>query len=110
MRRASGMTQEETAEALDISINTYRSWEQNKATPHVQTIMRIASLFDCKMEDLVDSVPQIDIDPNESDLESLLPTDEIVLLHKYRAMNPKGRNRFQEIAALLSRDSEYSLR
>jgi transcriptional regulator with XRE-family HTH domain len=45
-RRARGLTQQQLARQLDISVRTLRAYEQNKRVPDGETLQRIADALD----------------------------------------------------------------
>lgn len=57
IRKGSGLTQEQAAKELGISLNTYRNWEQRKSAPDSERILRICSHFGCTLDELVGRVP-----------------------------------------------------
>ncbi|MFT8350008.1 helix-turn-helix transcriptional regulator [Clostridium saccharoperbutylacetonicum] len=52
-RKKNRFTQEEAATILKIPLNTYRSYEQGKRVPRIDTFERIAKLYKCTIEDLI---------------------------------------------------------
>lgn len=52
-RKKNCFTQEEVAIILKIPLTTYRSYEQGKRVPKIDTLERIAKLYRCAIEDLI---------------------------------------------------------
>ena len=56
LREQEGLTQEEFAKDLNVSINTYRTWEArgtNHRTPTVKKLIKIANLLNVSLDKLV---------------------------------------------------------
>lgn len=53
IRKMHGKTQEEVARDLDVSISTYRSWEQQKSNPTANRLARLALYFGCSADDFI---------------------------------------------------------
>lgn len=51
----SGLKQKELAERLHVSQQAIAKWENGKSEPNISTIKDIAKVFNCSMEDLLDS-------------------------------------------------------
>lgn len=48
-----GMTQEEAAKALDVSISTLRNYEAGKSFPDIPTLRKIEELYDVDYDSLI---------------------------------------------------------
>lgn len=53
LRTSSDMTQEDLAEALDVSPVTVRLWERGASTPRLDMAVKIADLFNVTLDALV---------------------------------------------------------
>lgn len=53
IRKMHGKTQEEVAHDLEVSISTYRSWEQQKSNPTASRLARLALYFGCSADDFI---------------------------------------------------------
>lgn len=53
-REAAGYSQEAVAATFGISHTTVCGWEKGKWLPRLETIVRIAELYGCKVDDLLD--------------------------------------------------------
>lgn len=53
IRKNSNLTQAEVAKKLDIPNTTYATYEQNKATPSVSMLIKIADFFKCSIDYLL---------------------------------------------------------
>lgn len=54
LRQASGLTQLEVAQLLEVTENTYGNWERGRSgLEAVERIVKLCKLFDCSVEDLL---------------------------------------------------------
>ena len=49
-RVRSGMTAEEVAKEVGVSVNTIRSWERGETEPSVTKAVKLASLYGCTID------------------------------------------------------------
>lgn len=52
-RKALGMTGEDFAEYLDVSIDLVRVWECGKRIPRVQYLVEMSELFKCPIDEMI---------------------------------------------------------
>ena len=73
-----GMTQEQFANALDVSIDTVKNWEQGYNYPRIEDIDKICRIFHCKYDYLfgADDRMQEDLGLSENALHVLRLTKE----------------------------------
>lgn len=55
LRKRKGMTQRELAEAIPTSFSTFRRWENDKHTPNLKEISRIAEILDANANEFIES-------------------------------------------------------
>lgn len=48
-----GLTQEEVANALNVTKKTVGSWENGKTMPQIDKIERLCSLYSCNYDDII---------------------------------------------------------
>lgn len=53
VRQMNKLTQSEVAEKLGMRASTISQYEQNKRSPSVETLKKLAKLFNCKVDDLL---------------------------------------------------------
>lgn len=53
LRRRNSLTQEALAEKLAVSRQTLAKWERNESDPDIQSVIRLAELFQVSLDDLV---------------------------------------------------------
>lgn len=53
LRKQRNMTQNDVAQAVNVNRTTVVKWETGKAYPRIETLQKLASLFQCSMDDLL---------------------------------------------------------
>lgn len=53
LRTSKCMTQEEVAEKLGLSRSTVAMWENGESQPRAETLLKLAELFNCTIEELL---------------------------------------------------------
>lgn len=54
LREASGLTQLEVAQLLEVTENTYGNWERGRSgLEAIERIIKLCKLFSCSVEDLL---------------------------------------------------------
>lgn len=53
-RKSQGMTQTELAEFIGVTQGAVHQWESGKSSPTIDNLKKIAKLFNCKVDDLID--------------------------------------------------------
>ena len=57
-RKKLGITQEELAEELSVTRQAVSNWENGKTEPDIETLTKIAQIFDISIDELVDGIPK----------------------------------------------------
>ncbi len=57
-RKKLGITQEELAEKLSVTRQAVSNWENGKTEPDIETLTKIAQIFDLSIDELVDGIPK----------------------------------------------------
>ena len=57
-RRALGLTQEQLAEYLNVSVSAVSQWESGKNVPDISTILSLANFFEITLDELFDRTSQ----------------------------------------------------
>ena len=52
LRRARGLTQRQLADRLNVTYQAVSKWETGRAAPDIFMLPELASIFDCRIEDL----------------------------------------------------------
>jgi len=53
LRKEKGMTQDELAEKLNVTRQAVSNWEQGKAQPDIETLTKLAEIFDVSVEQII---------------------------------------------------------
>lgn len=54
LRQKNGLTQAELAARINVSQSTVAMWENGKAYPRVESLIKLAKIFGCSVSDLID--------------------------------------------------------
>ena len=99
LRKAHGLTQEQTADILKIKRSAYAYYEKS-TTPTVEIIKKLSVLFDVSVYFLMfgkedpHSYPHSFNDSNETSVKvSDLKDDEKLLIMNYRLLNPQNKEK-----------------
>ena len=89
LREEKGITQKELAEKLNSSASRISMYEQNRREPDLQTIIKIANLFNCSIDYLLGINKKKLVTTDE--LTKILP-EEKILLSSYKKINDDDRH------------------
>lgn len=95
-RKDNGLTQKQVAEAIGIREAVYQRYEQNKASPSVNVVMKIADVFNVPLDYLVG---RDDDSKNKS---------ESYLLTTYRNLDENNRRTLTDMANFLNMKQGFS--
>ena len=73
-RKASGISQEEAAEKLNVSRQTIGRWEQGRTIPSMENMAKLSELYNVPLENLVQDVYELHSPSNKK--EALLKSEE----------------------------------
>ena len=68
LRKTAKMSQEKLAEKMDVTRQSVSKWENGESYPEMEKIMKLCSIFHCKINDLVHE-NMIDIDSLDEDIK-----------------------------------------
>ena len=57
-RNKIGITQEQLAEKINVTRQAVSNWENGKTEPDIETLTKIAQIFDISIDELVDGIPR----------------------------------------------------
>ncbi len=92
LRSARNISQSELAATLGVSQQAVTKWENNKSKPSLQTVKKIAQVFDVSTDYLLD---------NEGKKEEVTE-DEKQMLEEYRQLDDEGKNAFHYMLNMLT--------
>ena len=95
-RKDNGLTQKQVAEAIGIREAVYQRYEQNKAAPSVNVVMKIADVFKVPLDYLVG---------RDDDAKN---TNEFHLLAIYRNLDENNRRTLTDMANFLNIKQSFS--
>lgn len=58
IRKKNNLTQDELAEKLSVTRQAVSNWENGKTEPDIETLTKIAQIFDISIDELVDGIPK----------------------------------------------------
>lgn len=67
-RKAKKMTQEEVAKLLNVTTQTYQNYELNKREPNIETLIKLANIFDTTIDYLIGREKKQLIDKNDKEI------------------------------------------
>lgn len=68
LRKAATMSQEKLAEKMEVTRQSVSKWENGESYPEMEKIMKLCSIFHCKINDLVHE-NMVDIDSLDEDIK-----------------------------------------
>ena len=86
LREARDMTQQQLADAVDVTREAVAKWESGVAQPRMNAAIRLATLFGVTLDELAAGMPTVPTRPPDA-----LTADERELLTLYRSLDPNGR-------------------
>ena len=84
--KASGISQEEAAEKLNVSRQTIGRWEQGRTIPSMENMAKLSELYNVPLENLVQDVYELHSPSNKK--EALLQSEESVKLNSRKIAPP----------------------
>ena len=81
LREKNKLTQQQTAEKLNLPLPTYRSYETGAREPGVDVLIKLSELYDVTTDYLLDHKPRL----------TMLSPSEISHIKKYRTLDPYGK-------------------
>lgn len=57
-KKAGYKTQETFSEAMDVTVESVRNWEQGRTIPEMKTLLKIVELLDCDMDYLIGRIQE----------------------------------------------------
>lgn len=90
-RKAKKMTQEEVAKLLNVTTQTYQNYELNKREPNIETLIKLANIFDTTIDYLIGREKKQLINKNDKEileyLNKLKENEKWHILEIIKSMN-----------------------
>ena len=91
MSKSKKMTQEEVAKLLNVTTQTYQNYELNKREPNIETLIKLANIFDTTIDYLIGREKKQLIDKNDKEileyLNKLKENEKWHILEIIKSMN-----------------------
>ena len=81
MRERAGLSQQEAAERLEITLRRYGNWEREDREINLRDAIRLADLFQCSLDELAGRTWE----------SNQLSTEEQEVVDAYRSTDPRGK-------------------
>jgi len=72
IRQAKGLSQKAFADLFDLNRGVISSYEEGRAEPKIETILKVAALFNLSVDELLTEAVQVHQLPNVSDINQLM--------------------------------------
>lgn len=111
LRLQHNLSQQELAKVIGVSDKAVSTWEQNKVTPRMGAIQKIADFFAVKKSDIIEPTATVQAPSSHVTKKSMpLNIDETKLITDYRNLNGNNRQAINVMIALfLSQQSGNNL-
>lgn len=86
LRKASGLSQDQLAEQLDVSRQSISKWELNDAMPDAKRLIRLSELFNVSIDDLLKDNQESKVGSNCESTTTLIDIAKFNLAHKQITM------------------------
>lgn len=108
IRSAKGISRKDFAEQLQIPYTTLRNYETDQREPGHKLLIRMATLLDVSVDELIGYQPQNKTASSTLD-EAVLETDPLrsTLLHNFDQLNQEGQERLAETSDDMVRSGKY---
>ncbi|MCX7884565.1 MAG: helix-turn-helix domain-containing protein [Caloramator sp.] len=113
LRKSMGFTQEELGKKLNLRKSTISQYENNKNTPDIEILKKMASIFSVSLDELLNysSTNNYAIPPSESTFWGNLTPEVLKLLEKISSLSEESKKDLEEYIKLLKlRDDTESTR
>ena len=99
LRAEKGLSQYEASQKLDVARYTYANWEQGRAEPSIDDLIKLADFFGCTTDYLMGRTDDFgNVVVSNGQLTDQLPLDEQKLLRAYRAMPDMAKRKIVDDA------------
>ncbi|MEJ5106249.1 helix-turn-helix domain-containing protein [Chryseobacterium sp. MYb328] len=92
IRQVKGLSQKAFADLFDLNRGVISSYEEGRAEPKIETILKVASHFNLDLDKLLTETLQVNQLASVSDIDQLMLFPELAINEKKEAVNPKENN------------------
>ncbi|MCS4304287.1 helix-turn-helix domain-containing protein [Chryseobacterium sp. BIGb0232] len=92
IRQVKGLSQKAFANLFDLNRGVISSYEEGRAEPKIETILKVASHFNLDLDKLLTETLQVNQLASVSDIDQLMLFPELAINEKKEAVNPKENN------------------
>ncbi|WP_347219031.1 helix-turn-helix transcriptional regulator [Chryseobacterium sp.] len=92
IRQVKGLSQKAFADLFDLNRGVISSYEEGRAEPKIETILKVASHFNLDLDKLLTETLQVNQLASVSDIDQLMLFPELAISERKEAANPKENN------------------
>ncbi|UHO38374.1 helix-turn-helix transcriptional regulator [Chryseobacterium capnotolerans] len=92
IRQVKGLSQKAFADLFDLNRGVISSYEEGRAEPKIETILKVASHFNLDLDKLLTETLQVNQLASVSDIDQLMLFPELAISERKEAANPRTNN------------------
>lgn len=92
IRQVRGLSQKAFADLFDLNRGVISSYEEGRAEPKIETILKVASHFNLDLDKLLTETLQVNQLASVSDIDQLMLFPELAINERKEATNPRTNN------------------
>lgn len=92
IRQVKGLSQKAFADLFDLNRGVISSYEEGRAEPKIETILKVASHFNLDLDKLLTETLQVNQLASVSDIDQLMLFPELAISDRKEAGNPRVNN------------------
>ncbi|MDN3695636.1 helix-turn-helix transcriptional regulator [Chryseobacterium tructae] len=92
IRQVKGLSQKAFADLFDLNRGVISSYEEGRAEPKIETILKVANHFNLDLDKLLTEILQVNQLASVSDIDQLMLFPELAISERKETANQKGNN------------------
>lgn len=92
IRQVKGLSQKAFADLFDLNRGVISSYEEGRAEPKIETILKVASHFNLDLDKLLTETLQVNQLASVSDIDQLMLFPELAISERKESANPRTNN------------------
>ncbi len=92
IRQVKGLSQKAFADLFDLNRGVISSYEEGRAEPKIETILKVASHFNLDLDKLLTETLQVNQLASVSDIDQLMLFPELAISERKESANPRVNN------------------